>query len=197
MAEPQLDVTRLLKAWGNGEPTALDQLLPLVYEELRRVARRALRSERGNHTLQATALVNEVYIKLVDQRQAHWNDRAHFFAVSAGLMRRILVDHARRSRAAKRGGGDARIAIDKIQVPSPEPAVDLLALDEALARLASFDARQEKVVALRFFGGLTIEEVGEVLKLSRATIKMEWSIAKAWLFRELHERGDGAGKPAE
>jgi RNA polymerase sigma factor (TIGR02999 family) len=191
MAPSQVDVTRLLKAWGDGDRDALDRLIPLVYDELRRVARRALRAERGEHTLQATALVNEVYLKLVDQRQVRWNDRAHFFAAAAGVMRRILVDHARRSRAAKRGGGNTRVAVDAVEPPSPQSGVDLVVLHDALERLAKLDSRQEHIVALRYFAGLTIEEVAEVLKLSPATIKNEWSLAKAWLFRELKNAGGG------
>ena len=185
MAEPQLDVTRLLKAWGNGEPTALDQLLPLVYEELRRVARRALRSERGNHTLQATALVNEVYIKLVDQRQAHWNDRAHFFAVSAGLMRRILVDSARKKRSLKEGGGWQRKSLEDLEIADAADDEKLMALDEALTRLEAKDASKARLVKLRFFAGLTIDQAAEALGISTATAERHWTYARAWLQREM------------
>lgn len=186
MDSRQGDVTRLLLAWSGGEASARDELMSLVYDQLRHVAERSLRSERTGHTLQATALVNEVYVRLVDQRQVRWEHRAHFFAVAANLMRRILVDHARHHRAAKRGGGAPTVPLDRAVMVAPEPNADLIALDGALERLAAIDPRQARVVDLKFFGGLTIEETAEVLNVSPATVKNEWSVARAWLYRELH-----------
>lgn len=180
-----LDVTRLLRDWSRGEPAALDQLMPLVYDELRRVAARFLRDERSGHTLQSTALVHEAYLKLVDQRQVRWEDRAHFFAVAAQVMRRILVDHARRHGAAKRGSGGTKLPLDAVVLIDPEPDANLVTLDAALERLAALDARQARIVELRFFGGLTIEETASVLHVSPATVKNDWSLARAWLYREL------------
>jgi RNA polymerase sigma factor (TIGR02999 family) len=182
------DVTRLLLAWSGGDVSARDELMSVVYDQLRQVAERSLRSERAGHTLQATALVNEVYVRLVDRRQVRWEHRAHFFAVAAHLMRRILVDHARRPRAAKRGGGAATVTLDESVILAPEADTDVIALDGALERLAAIDTRQARVVDLKFFGGLTIEEIGEVLNVSPATVKNEWSLARAWLYRELHGR---------
>jgi RNA polymerase sigma factor (TIGR02999 family) len=182
---PPPDVTRLLLDWSNGQPDARDRLVPLVYDELRSLAARSLSRERSDHTLQATALVNEVYLKLVDQRVVRWRDRAHFFAVAAAVMRRILVDHARRVRAAKRGSGMATLPLDEDAVLAPESAVDLVALHDALDRLAAIDARQSQIVELRFFGGLTIDEAAEVLRVSPATVKSDWTLARAWLYREL------------
>jgi RNA polymerase sigma-70 factor, ECF subfamily len=178
-------VTTLLLAWADGDEGALDQLVPLVHRELRRLAQRAMAGERADHTLQPTALVNEVYLRLVDMKSVRWNDRAHFFALSARLMRRILVDIARSRRYQKRGGGAATIALDHVQVPGPERAEDLVALDEALERLAQFDPRRSQVVELRFFGGLGVEEVAEVLNVSRHTVMRDWTLARTWLFREL------------
>jgi RNA polymerase sigma factor (TIGR02999 family) len=180
------DVTRLLLDWSHGDRTALDRLMPLVYDELRALAGRSLRSERSGHTLQATALVHEAYLKLVDQRQVRWQDRAHFFAVAAKLMRRILVDHARRHAAIKRGGGQPGRPLDEADAQAqPAPLVDWLALDRALDRLAALDDRQARIVELRFFGGLTIEETARVLQVSAATVKDEWSFARGWLYREM------------
>jgi RNA polymerase sigma factor (TIGR02999 family) len=189
-AEPMDDppanaVTRLLLAWSDGDPAARDALLPLVYPELRRVARQRLRHERPGHTLQPTALVHEAYMKLVGLRRMRWQDRAHFFAVASRLMRRILVDHARRRAAAKRGGGRSALTLRGGEGGSPETELDLLALDEALARLAVLDPRQERLTDLRFFAGLDVEETAEVLGVSPATVKREWRTAKAWLYREL------------
>jgi RNA polymerase sigma factor (TIGR02999 family) len=184
-------VTQLLLDWGRGDRSALDRLMPLVYTELRALAERSLRHEPSGHTLQGTALVHEAYLKLVDQRQVRWQDRAHFFAVAAQLMRRILVDHARRHGAAKRGRGRPTLPLEEAEVPAaPTPLIDWLALDEALDRLAALDARQARIVELRFFGGLTIEETAEVLQISQATVKNEWSLARAWLYRELLGAGD-------
>jgi RNA polymerase sigma factor (TIGR02999 family) len=179
------EVTRLLGALRGGDRDALGRLLPLVYDELHLLAQRAMRHERGGHTLQATALVNEAYLRLVDQRRAGWEHRTQFLAVAAQLMRRILVDHARGRGAAKRGGGQERVPLENAAVSAPEKGLDLVSLDEALTRLARIDAQQARVVELRFFGGLTVEEAAEVLGVSPATVKREWTMAKAWLRREL------------
>jgi RNA polymerase sigma factor (TIGR02999 family) len=179
------DVTRLLIEWSRGNRGSLDRLMPLVYDELRRLAERNIRRERTDHTLQPTALVHEAYLKLVDQRQVHWHDRAHFFAVAAQVMRRILVDHARRHGAAKRGRGVAKVSVDEIVLAAPQSDVDVVALDESLERLATLDERQSRVVELRFFGGLTVEETAEVLNVSPATVKNDWRLARAWLYSEL------------
>jgi RNA polymerase sigma factor (TIGR02999 family) len=188
MGEPSsTDVTRLLLDWSRGDQTALDRLIPLVYDELRALADRSLRQERSGHTLQGTALVHEAYLKLVDQREVRWQDRAHFFAVAAQLMRRILVDYARRHGAIKRGSGKPGLPLEEADalVAASAPLVDWLALDRALDRLAAFDERQARIVELRFFAGLTIEETAEVLQISPATVKNEWTLARAWLYREL------------
>jgi RNA polymerase sigma factor (TIGR02999 family) len=184
-AEKPGDVTEMLLAWNRGESGALDRLLPAVQEELHRVARGYMRQERPDHTLQATALVNEAYLKLVDQTRVTWKNRAHFIGVAARLMRRILVDHARQRAAKKRGGSDLRLTLaDNVAAPE-EKSLDLIALDVALERLAALEPRQSRVVELRFFGGLTSEEAAEVLEVSRATIRRDWIAAKAFLFREL------------
>lgn len=179
-------VTELLIDWSRGSQTALDKLMPLVYDELRRIAKRSQRRERSNHTVQATALVHEAYLKLVDQRHVRWQDRAHFFGVAAQVMRRILVDQARRRHAAKRGSGSKPVSLTEIALAAEAPEVDLVAIDDLLQRLAARDRRQSQIVELRFFGGLTIEETAEVLRLSPATIKGEWRLARAWLYGELH-----------
>jgi RNA polymerase sigma-70 factor (ECF subfamily) len=186
-------VTDLLLAWGEGDRQALDRLVPLVYAELRRRARVQLSRERGSHTLQPTALVHETFLRLVDQRDARWRNRAQFFAVSARLMRRILVDHARARAAAKRGGDAVRVALDVADETATGPETDILVLHETLERLASQDERQAHVVELRYFGGLSVEEVASVLEVSEITVKRDWAMARAWLFREL---GGAAGKPA-
>ena len=179
------DVTGLLLSWRQGDAEALDRLVPLVYDELRRVARRRLQREQPGHALQATALVHEVYLRLVDVERLTLNSRTHFFAVAAKLMRQILVDHARRQHADKRGGGATILSLDDAS-PAAQPAsVDVLALDQALAALASIDARQSHVVELRFFAGLNIAEAAEALGMSPATVEREWALAKAWLFRRL------------
>lgn len=178
-------VTALLTNWSRGDATALDQLVPLVYEELRRIAARQLRGERANHTLQPTALVHEVYLRLIDQRQVDWQDRAHFLGVAAHTMRRVLVDHARRHGARKRGDGVQRVSIDDAKELAASPDVPLLSLDHALDRLEAVDPDLAKVVELRAFGGLTIEEAAHVLKVSPSTAKRDWRTAKAWLNREL------------
>jgi RNA polymerase sigma factor (TIGR02999 family) len=182
---PANAVTRLLLEWSNGDQGALDRLMPLVYDELRRVARQYLRHERSGHILQPTALVHEAYLKLAGQQRVRWQNRAHFFAVAAQLIRRILVDHARSQAAAKRGGGAAAVTLEAALEPSVKRELDVLALDNTLARLATLDPRQARLVELRFFGGLNVEETAEVLGVSSATIKREWRTAKAWLYREL------------
>jgi RNA polymerase sigma factor (TIGR02999 family) len=181
------DVTQLLKAWTTGDERALDKLTPLVYEQLHRIAQRCMAGERTGHTLQATALVNEVYLQLVDCRQINWHDRAHFFAVSAQLMRRILVDFARSRGYQKRGGGAPQISLDEAPTVSIEPDMNLVALDDALKALAAQDGRKSRVIELRFFGGLSIEETAEVLRVSPDTVVRDWKLAKVWLLRELSE----------
>lgn len=182
------DVSRLLRAWSEGDRSALDRLTPIVYQELRRLAGRYLRGERAGHSLQTTALVNEAYMRLVDYRRMQWQDRAHFFAVSAQLMRRILVEHARRHNL-KRGGGVQHISLDQAAVVGSDRAEDLVALDEAMKELARMDARKAQVVELRFFGGLSVEETAEALKISPVTVMRDWSTAKAWLYREMTSGG--------
>jgi len=179
------EVTRLLKEWGDGRQEALDRLLPQIYAELRRLASSYLRRERHDHTLQPTALVHEAFIKLVDQRAVRWQNRAHFFGIAAQAMRRILVDHARAHAADKRGSGERAVPLDEALVAIGAPDVDVLALDEVLTRLASLDPQQSRVVELRFFGGLTMEETAEVMNISPATVGREWTLAKAWLYAEL------------
>ena len=179
------EVTQLLRAWGEGDREALDRLIPLVHAELHRLAHNYMRREQGGHTLQTSALVNEAYLRLVDIKGVGWQDRAHFFAVSAQIMRRILVDFARSRQNLKRGGGAQRVSLDEALVVSPERGADLLALDEALERLAGLNARQSQVVELRYFGGLSEDEVAEVLKVSPRTVRSDWSLARAWLYREL------------
>ena len=181
------DVTGLLVAWGNGDESVLEELMPIVHGELRRLARRLMRGERGNHTLQTTALVNEAYLRLVDLNRVRWQDRAHFFAMSARLMRRILVDHARSRNYQKRGGALRRVSLDEALVVSGERGTDLVALDDALAELAAVDPRKSQVVELRFFGGLSIEEAAEALQVSGETVLRDWRFARAWLRRELSE----------
>jgi len=184
MVSPR-DVTALLGEWSRGSRTALDQLLPLVYAELHRVAARRLRNERADHTLQPTALVHEVFIRLVDQRQGDWQNRAHFFGVAAQVMRRILVDHARRHRAGKRGDGLRCVSLDQAADVAASDGMPVLALDQALDRLEQVDAELARIVELRAFGGLTIEEAAHVLSVSPSTAKRDWRTAKAWLNREL------------
>ncbi len=182
--EPQ-EVTRLLLAWNEGDESALEKLVPLVYQELRRLAKRQLRRERPDHTLQTTALINEAYLQLVDIRNVRWRNRAHFFALCARLMRRILVDFARSRHYTKRGGGAQPIALDESLVVSAKLSTDLVAVDDVLNALTKIDVRKGQVVELRFFGGLTVEETAEVLKVSPETVKRDWKLAKAWLLREL------------
>lgn len=175
-------ITQLLVRWNGGDQTALDELMPLVEGELRRLAGNYLRRERPGHTLQPTALVNEAYLRLVDQRDAKWQNRAHFYGIAAKLMRRILVDHARVKFAEKRGGADQqRLSITSAQGMSVTPDLDILALHEALEELAQMDPQQERIVELKFFGGLSIEEVAEVLSIGHATVERDWKMARAWL----------------
>jgi len=181
MALSSKEITQMLVDWANGRQEVLEELMPLVYDELLRLAVHYLRQERPDHTLQPTALVHEAYLRLVDQTQPHWQNRAHFFGIAANLMRQILVNHALSHRAAKRGGSALRVTLDDAADYSKEQGLDLVALDDALTRLAALDPQQGRIVELRFFGGLTIEEAGEVLRISPATVKREWTMAKAWL----------------
>ena len=189
MGSPTAEVTRLLQAWSGGDHAALDQLTPLVYAELRRMAGRYMQRENPGNTLQATALVNEAFLRLVDVTGVRWQDRAHFFAISAQMMRRILVDAARARGSGKRGGGAVRLDINESIDALPQPDSRLVDLDEALESLAQFDARKAKVVELRFFGGLSVEETAEVLKISPDTVMRDWKLARAWLMRELSRQG--------
>jgi RNA polymerase sigma-70 factor (ECF subfamily) len=179
------EVTRLLQQWSDGQGQALDRLVPQIHHELRKLAAGYLRKERPDHTLQPTALVNEAFLKLIDQRAVRWQNRAHFFGIAAQAMRRILVDHARTHTADKRGGGAPRVPLDEANAIGPMVDIELLALDEALTRLAAIDAQQSRVVELRFFGGLTLEETAEVMRVSAATVVREWRMARAWLAAEL------------
>lgn len=183
-------ITQLLAEWNGGDQAALDRLLPLIYEELRRQAHHRMRHERAGHTLQTTALVHEAFVRLVDYRNVRWQDRAHFFAVAAQLMRRVLVDHARSRRRLKRGGGAFRVTLGAESAMSPQRSQELLALDEALVRLAATDPRKARVVEFRLFGGLSNEEVAEVLKVSINTVTRDWNMALAWLRRELTSQYD-------
>jgi RNA polymerase sigma factor (TIGR02999 family) len=182
---PGHDVTELLRAWGNGDLGARDRLLPLVYDELRRRAAARLRRERRGHTLQPTELVHEAYLRLIDQNRAVWQNRAQFFGLASQMMRRILVDRARAHRMAKRSGRWARVTLDEAVVATRPPDVDVLDLDAALTRLAAFDERKSQVAELRFFGGLSLEETGEVLGVSLATVERDWQAGRAWLFKTL------------
>ena len=184
------DVTRLLGNWSRGDPEAREALMPLVYKELRRLAASYLRRERSDHTLQPTALVHEAYLRLVEQKNIHWQDKSHFFAITAQLMRRILVDHARGHLAEKRGSGSAKIPITEAIVMSQEEPAELLALNENLTRLAAFDPQQGRVVELRVFAGLTVAETADMLGISLATVKREWSMAKAWLLQQTRPAGE-------
>jgi RNA polymerase sigma-70 factor (ECF subfamily) len=178
-------VTEMLQEWSGGDREALDKLIPIVYEELRRQASRYLQHERHGHTLQTTALVHEAYVRLVDQADVRWQNRAHFFAIAAEMMRRILVDHARKRRAVKRGGDELRVTLNEALNASGERNLDIIAVDEALTKLAALDRQQARVVELRFFGGLNVEETAEVLGVSARTVKRDWSVAKSWIRREL------------
>ena len=178
------DVSTLLRAWSDGDQSALERLTPIVYDELHRLARRYMKGEHSGHSLQATALVNEAYMRLVDYERMQWQNRAHFFAVSAQLMRRILVEHARRHNL-KRGGGVQHVSLDEAAMVDGDPDADLVALDDAMNGLARIDPRKVQVVEMRFFGGLSVEETAEVLKVSPVTVKRDWRVARAWLYREL------------
>ncbi len=183
------DVTRLLLDWSNGDREALGRLMPVVYEELRRLAARYLSRERPDHTLQPTALVHEAYLQLVDQRAVQWQGRAQFFGLAAQVMRNILVDHARSHRAVKRGSGARRLSLEEATVYSTERAADLIALDEAMQELAKLDRRKSHIIELRYFGGLDLEEIGEVLNISAATIRRDMRMAEAWLHRRMKDEG--------
>lgn len=187
------NVSNLLRAWSDGDRDALDRLTPIIYEELRRLARHYMRQERDGHTLQTTALVNEAYLRLTDYKRMRWENRAHFFAVSAQLMLRILVDHARRHNL-KRGAGVQHVSLDEVVTLGSGRNADLVALDEAMETLARLDPRKVQVVEMRFFGGLSVEETAEVLKVSPATVMRDWSTAKAWLYRELTGTGNALGR---
>ena len=193
-APSQKQITQMLVDWGNGDQAALEKLTPLVYDELHRLARRYMGRERPGHTLQTSALVNEAYIRLIDWKDIQWQNRAHFFAVSAQLMRRILVDFARSRNYAKRGGAARNVSLDEAMVVSREKGADLVALDDALDSLARLNERQSRVVELRFFGGLELEEIAEVLKVSVGTVRRDWSLARAWLHRELSNAQDSSVK---
>jgi len=196
-AEPAVgDVSQLLQAWSGGDQNALETLTPIVFDELRRLARRYMRRERPGHSLQTTALVNEAYIRLVDYKRMQWQNRAHFFAVSAQLMRRILVDHARRHNL-KRGGDAQQVSLEEAAAVNGERTTDLIALDDAMNALARIDPRKVQVVEMRFFGGLSVEETAEVLKVSPVTVMRDWSTAKAWLYRELTGGTDDANRSME
>src|SRR5215467_12529858 len=184
----QQRVTNLLVRWSDGDDAALAELTPLVYEELRRLAHRHMGAERPDHTLQTTALVNEAYLRLADQSNPRWQNRAHFFAVAAGAMRRILVNYARSQRAQKRGGGAAKVDLDEAALVSPEESKEIVELHEALGQLSALDSRKAQIVELKYFGGLNYDEIAEVLKISRITVRRDWEFAKVWLYTEL--RGD-------
>ena len=189
MDEPSVSpdrVTQLLQQWSHGDDSALAELTPLVYQELRRLAHRYMEGERPDHTLQTTALVNEAYLRLASQPNPNWQNRAHFFAVAARAMRRILVSYARSNRAQKRGGGAARIELDEAAILSPEQSKEIVELHEALERLSTLDERKARVVELKYFGGLNHDEIAEVMKISTITVRRDWVFAKAWLHNELH-----------
>lgn len=188
MSDDSENVTQLLQDWSKGNQQALEELLPLIYDELRHLAHNFLYSERPGHTLQTTALAHEAYLKLIDQKSVHWQNRAHFFAIAAQAMRRILIDSARRHAAQKRGGAGEKVSLAEAANISTASPTDLLALHEALNRLAAMDADQSRIIELRYFGGLTIEETAEVMKSSPATVKREWQMARAWLHQELSDR---------
>jgi len=185
---PTKSVTRLLGDWRQGRADALDELMPIVYDELRRLARRYLHHERPGHTLQATALVHEAYLRLVDQPGVSWQNRAHLYALAAQMMRRILVNYARDRTRLKRGGATTRLTLDKVVEAATARSVDLVALDDALEALATLDDQKSRIIELRYFGGLTIAETAAVLGVSPATVKNKWSVARAWLHRELRQR---------
>ena len=182
----QQEVTQLLADWSHGDDAAFAKLTPLIYEELRRIAHRHMGGQRPDHTLQTTALVNEAYLRLADQTNPNWQSRAHFFAVAARAMRQILVSYARSNRAQKRGGGALKIELDEAAIVSPEQSKEIVDLHEALERLGTLDSRKAQVVELKFFGGLNYDEIAEVLKIARMTVRRDWEFAKLWLYTELH-----------
>jgi RNA polymerase sigma-70 factor (ECF subfamily) len=184
-SDPTSTISRLLESVRNGDAAAAAALTPMLYNELHRLAMHHMRNERPGHTLQATALVNEAYLKLIDNREANWQNRAHFLAIASQAMRRVLIDHARSKRRVKRGGLQQKVALEDVQIAAEEQTYDLIALDEALDRLAKVDARQGRIVELRFFGGLSVEQTAEVLSISPKTVKRDWAVARAWLHREL------------
>jgi RNA polymerase sigma factor (TIGR02999 family) len=184
---PQHEITQLLAEWREGNQSALDELYPLVYDELHRLARRYMSRERKGHTLQTTALINEAYVRLVDQKNVHWANRSHFFAISAQIMRRILIDHARRHLYAKRGGGAQQVSLEEVAAITPNASRELVRLDEALKSLAEMDPRRSQVVELRYFGGLNNEEIAGVLNISANTVTRDWNMARAWLYQQLSE----------
>jgi len=184
-SEPPSEITQLLQNWRDGDRKALDTLLPRVYKELRRLARHQLRKERADHTLQSAALVNEAYLRLVGMSPPRWESRTHFFAIAAQLMRQILVDYARRHVAAKRGGTVCRLSLEDAMATPRQAQVDVVALDDALQALARIDARQSRIVELRFFAGLSLNEISEVLEIAPATVQRDWTAARAWLHREI------------
>lgn len=185
MTSSSHEVTQLLRAWGNGDQAALERLAPLVEAELHRLAGSFLRRERPGHTLQTTALINEAYVRLIDDTAVEWQNRAHFYGVAAQLMRRILVDHARRRRQLKRGRDPLRVSLAEVEHAASEPSADVIALDEALSSLSKFDERKSQIVELKFFGGLQEQAIAEVLKISLRTVQREWNLARAWLYHEL------------
>ena len=184
---PTEEITQLLLAWGKGDEGAFDRLMPLVYDEMRKIARRYMSRQRPDHTLQATALVNEAYLRLIDSSKVQWQNRAHFYAISAQLMRRILVDFARARTNQKRGGGAQKVVLDEALTITSEPGADLIALDDALNELAKLDRRQSQIVELRYFGGLSEDETAEILDISARTVRRDWSLARAWLYRQLNQ----------
>lgn len=187
MATESSEITRYLQDWRNGNASALDEILPLVYDELRRIARRYRSKERGEHTLQTTEIINEAYLKLLNQKENDWQDRTHFFAVASRVMRNLLVDYARTKNYQKRGNGAEKISLEDVEICTLEPDEKILALDEALKKLAKFDERKSNLVELRYFGGLSALETAEILGVSEITVKREWLKAKAWLYNELAE----------
>ncbi len=197
MIDRQRDVTELLLDWSEGDEDALGRLIPLVEAELRRIARRYMRREAGNHTLQPTALVNELYLKLVDQRRVQWHNRAHFYGSAANIMRRILVDHARIRKADKRGKGNRALSLEEVSDVPAKPDVDLIALDDALVSLAEVDERQSRIVELRYFTGLGHQEIGEVLGVSARTVRREWRTARLWLHQAISRLPPSGGTPSQ
>ena len=187
------DITTLLLEWSGGNRAALDELMPLIYAEFRQLATRALSRERPNHTLQSTALAHELYLKLIDQKRAQWRDREHFFAMASQIIRRILVDYARRLHAQRRGGLDTRITLDEALAPQQDRDLNLVELDDALEALSQIDSQQARIIELRFFGGLSIEATGRILGVSPSTVNREWNLARAWLYRELSRSADASG----